>query len=90
MQVGTELAWEMATERGVPRAILINRLDRENANFGTALDQVRETLSKRCGDSGRDSNTAKPPRPGASRNNCASGSPRLNVSTFSGVPGGTA
>jgi len=48
VQVGTELAWEMASERGVPRAILINRLDRENANFGTALDQVRETLSKRC------------------------------------------
>ena len=48
VQVGTELAWEMASERGVPRAILINRLDRENANFSTALDQVRETLSKRC------------------------------------------
>jgi elongation factor G len=48
VQVGTELAWEMASERGVPRAILINRLDRENASFGTALDQARETLSRRC------------------------------------------
>ncbi len=48
VQVGTELAWEMAAERGVPRAILINRLDRENANFDTTLGQVRETLSKRC------------------------------------------
>ena len=37
VQVGTELAWEMADEAGKPRAILINRLDRENANFETTL-----------------------------------------------------
>jgi elongation factor G len=38
----------MAEERGIPRAIVINRMDRENANFGTAFDQARATLSKRC------------------------------------------
>jgi elongation factor G len=48
VQVGTEQAWDMAIDRGVPRAVLINRLDRENANFGEALRQVQSELSKRC------------------------------------------
>src|SRR5262245_44200684 len=33
VQVGTEQAWHMAEERGIPRAIFMNRIDRENANF---------------------------------------------------------
>src|ERR1051325_5373168 len=48
VQVGTEQAWEMADERGTRRAIVINRLDRENANFDETLSQVQSTLSKRC------------------------------------------
>lgn len=48
VQVGTELAWRMAGERRVPRAVLINRIDRENADFGQALQQVQAQLSKRC------------------------------------------
>jgi elongation factor G len=48
VQVGTELAWEMAREAGNPRAILINRLDRENANFDEALSQVRAQLSRKA------------------------------------------
>ncbi|MGE0687785.1 MAG: GTP-binding protein, partial [Dehalococcoidia bacterium] len=31
VQVGTEQTWEMATARGIPRAVVINRIDRENA-----------------------------------------------------------
>jgi len=48
VQVGTEQAWEMASRRGIPRAVVINRMDRENANFADALGQVQEILSKRC------------------------------------------
>ena len=48
VQVGTELAWQIAGDRQVARAILINRLDRENADFGETLSQVRSILSRRC------------------------------------------
>jgi len=46
VQVGTEQAWEMS--EGKARAVLINRLDRENANFGQTLQQVQASLSRRC------------------------------------------
>src|SRR4029078_1811442 len=45
VEVGTELAWEMATERGIRKAVVLNRIDRENANFDEALRQVQATLS---------------------------------------------
>ncbi|HEY7269306.1 MAG TPA: elongation factor G [Dehalococcoidia bacterium] len=48
VQVGTEQAWEMAEHQGSPRAVIINRMDRENANFGETYEQVRSMLSKRC------------------------------------------
>ena len=48
VQVGTEQAWDMVTDRALPRAILINRLDRENADFSRTLRQVQSELSKRC------------------------------------------
>jgi elongation factor G len=46
VQVGTELAWSMS--EGKSRAVLINRLDRENADFAQALQQVQSSLSRRC------------------------------------------
>ncbi|HWO73915.1 MAG TPA: GTP-binding protein, partial [Dehalococcoidia bacterium] len=46
VQVGTEQAWEMS--EGKARAVIINRLDRENANFGQTLQQVQASLSRRC------------------------------------------
>src|SRR3990172_3490641 len=48
VQVGTDLAWRMAAERRLPRAVVINRLDRENANFAETLRQVQSQLSKKC------------------------------------------
>jgi len=48
VQVGTEQTWEIAAARGMPRAVLINRIDRENADFREALRQVQSELSKRC------------------------------------------
>src|SRR3972149_3233670 len=49
VQVGTELAWRMAGRRRLPRAVVINRLDRENANFAEPLRQGPAGLSKRRG-----------------------------------------
>ncbi|HON42601.1 MAG TPA: elongation factor G [Bacillota bacterium] len=42
VEVGTELTWRHADDRKLPRIIVINRMDRENANFGKALDSIRE------------------------------------------------
>ncbi len=44
VEVGTELAWEMAVRAKVPRILFINKMDRENANFFRTIDQARELL----------------------------------------------
>ena len=48
VQVGTETAWREATKRGLPRMIVINKLDRENTNFLEALQAVQARLGKMC------------------------------------------
>ena len=40
VEVQTEVAWELAIEAGLPRAILINKLDRERASFERTLEQL--------------------------------------------------
>jgi elongation factor G len=40
VQVQTEVVWEFAAEAGLPRAIVINKLDRERASFERTLDQL--------------------------------------------------
>ncbi|MGZ5352342.1 MAG: elongation factor G [Actinomycetota bacterium] len=40
VEVQTEVAWELAVEAGLPRAILINILDRERASFERTLEQL--------------------------------------------------
>lgn len=41
VEVGTEQAWRLAGERGIPRMIFINKMDRENADFARALASAR-------------------------------------------------
>lgn len=41
VEVGTELTWQHADERKLPRMVLINKLDRENTSFDRALDSLR-------------------------------------------------
>jgi elongation factor G len=48
VQVGTDQAWDMAEDRGLPRAFFVNRLDRENADFAETLRQIQESFGKRC------------------------------------------
>jgi elongation factor G len=44
VEVGTELCWGYAEVEGVPRAVLINKMDRENANFEKALASLSESF----------------------------------------------
>ena len=46
-EVGTELAWSYADDFNLPRFVLINMMDRENANFQKALESVRQMTSLR-------------------------------------------
>ncbi|MBI2857207.1 MAG: elongation factor G [Chloroflexi bacterium] len=48
VEVGTEIAWRHAEAVGLPRIVLINKMDRENADFLRVLGQVQRTLGKRC------------------------------------------
>jgi elongation factor G len=45
VEVGTEMAWRYADDFNLPRFVVINKLDRDNANFEKALSSVEE-LSK--------------------------------------------
>ncbi|MGH2497776.1 MAG: elongation factor G [Ktedonobacteraceae bacterium] len=41
VEVGTELTWQYADERNLPRIVLVNKLDRENTSFEQALESLR-------------------------------------------------
>ena len=42
VEVQTEIAWKLAEQRGIPRAIFVNKLDRERASFDRTLEQLKE------------------------------------------------
>jgi elongation factor G len=42
VEVGTELTWQYADERNLPRIVLVNKLDRENTSFDNALKSLRD------------------------------------------------
>jgi elongation factor G len=44
VEVQSEVAWELAVEAGLPRAILMNKLDRERASFERTLDQLVQSF----------------------------------------------
>ena len=48
VEVGTEHCWAFADEASLPRAVLIDRMDRENADFAQALSQVQSFFGKKC------------------------------------------
>jgi elongation factor G len=41
VEVGTELVWQYADERSLPRFVVINKMNRENANFQQTLESLR-------------------------------------------------
>lgn len=48
VQVGTEYAWAYMNERHLPRMIVVNRMDRENANFDQCMESLRAMFGKHC------------------------------------------
>ncbi len=48
VEVGTELVWGYANEANLPRMVVVNRLDRENADFARCVEQVRAAFGSRA------------------------------------------
>jgi elongation factor G len=46
VEVQTEKAWHAADELGLPRLVVVNRLDRERASLDRTLDSLRDTLGR--------------------------------------------
>jgi elongation factor G len=46
VEVQTEQLWDVAGAEGIPRAVVITKLDRERASFERTLSQLRESFGK--------------------------------------------
>ncbi len=46
VEVGAETAWALAEKRQMPRLVVINKMDRDNANFYRTLEQAQEMLDR--------------------------------------------
>ena len=44
VEVGTELTWAYAREEALPQMVLVNKMERENANFDKAVAALKETF----------------------------------------------
>lgn len=48
VQVGTERVWDLCSRMSIPRAVFINKLDRERADFDRALGEVQKILTDKA------------------------------------------
>ncbi len=48
VEVGTEMVWGYCEEAKMPRLILVNKMDRENADFSKVVEEIKAKLSPRC------------------------------------------
>ncbi|MRR13447.1 elongation factor G, partial [bacterium] len=48
VEVQTEKAWQVAEEFGLPKMIVVNRMDRENADGGRVMDQIQKKFGRSC------------------------------------------
>ncbi|MFC2035993.1 elongation factor G [Chloroflexota bacterium] len=48
VEVGTEQVWEYSEEASLPRFILINKMDRENADFYRVVEALQSKFGSRC------------------------------------------
>jgi len=46
VEVQTEVLWRVAEEEGIPRAIVITKLDRERASYARVLEELRDSFGK--------------------------------------------
>ncbi len=49
VEVGSEKAWSMATAAGVPKILFVNKMDRDNADFGRTIDSARSIFGPTVG-----------------------------------------
>ena len=47
VEVQTEILWDMASEEGIPRAVFINKLDRERSSYARTMSELQEAFGKR-------------------------------------------
>ena len=48
VEVGTEQIWKYCEEAELPRLILVNKMDRENADYSRTVEEIRTKLSAMC------------------------------------------
>ncbi|MCX6565693.1 MAG: elongation factor G [Candidatus Aminicenantes bacterium] len=48
VEVGTEKVWDMLDEYKLPRVLVINKMDRENAPFGPAVEAVQQFFGRQA------------------------------------------
>ncbi len=48
VEVGTELMWKHVEAVELPALIILNKMDRDNANFRKTLEEVQEKLGRKC------------------------------------------
>ena len=46
VEVGTELAWDFVEDQELPRMVIVNKMNRENANLDRALEALREAFGQ--------------------------------------------
>ena len=47
LQVGTEITWQYADDRNLAKIVFVNKMERENANYESVVEQLRERFGKR-------------------------------------------
>ena len=48
VDVGTERSWQQCQDTGLPRLLLVNKMDRENASFSRAVTDIQATFGGHC------------------------------------------
>jgi elongation factor G len=48
VEVQTEKAWKVCDELGLPRLVVVNRMDRERADGGRVMDQLQKKFGRAC------------------------------------------
>jgi len=48
VDVGTERAWKMCESAQIPRMFVVNKMDRENADFARNISDIQATFGRQC------------------------------------------
>jgi len=48
VEVGTETQWVQVNKNKLPAFVIVNKMDRENANFANTLESLQKKLSSKC------------------------------------------